>query len=73
MRDALAHGRVWGSSQSGPWYLLRFDRPKKGQVRISFVTEVSALWFRDQANLTIAQVLKIMAAAKLLGMNVFEQ
>jgi len=72
LRDALAHGRVFASSPSGPMSLLKFTRPKKEQTKVTFAAQMDETWFQNQISLTHDQIKKVIAAGKSLGMNSFK-
>ena len=61
VRDALAHGRVSGSSIDGHLRLLKFDRPKDGKVRVVFNEELSVAWFKEQTK-RVYSAIEIVAA-----------
>jgi hypothetical protein len=48
VRDALAHGRVSSNEIDEPLRLLKFDKPSKGYVRITFNELMNEPWFKAQ-------------------------
>ena len=48
IRDAVAHGRISGSSKQGPLRLLKFSKPQNGRVRVTFNEELTEAWFKTQ-------------------------
>ena len=48
LRDALAHGRVWSVDGSFPLRLLKFDRPQKGLVRVTWASSLTEEWLDEQ-------------------------
>lgn len=45
LRDALAHGRVFSTSNYRDFRLIKFDRPENGYARISYSETMSLSWF----------------------------
>jgi hypothetical protein len=46
LRDALAHGRVFGSSATKmPHRLLKFERPKNGKTEVAYSELLDSAWF----------------------------
>ncbi len=48
IRDALAHGRVSASCPKDHLRLLKFSKPRNGKVTVTFNTEMSDDWFKEQ-------------------------
>jgi len=48
LRDALAHGRVAAKGDLDNNHLLKFSKPTRGKVQVTFNAEMSAEWFRNQ-------------------------
>jgi hypothetical protein len=71
LRDALAHGRVSAPETSLPLRLLKFTKPRDGQVEVSFADLMDETWFQEQCRLTHDQAEKVAAASKCLGMKAF--
>lgn len=65
LRDALAHGRVSGTTPYPPHKILKFDSPKNGQVRVAFSQTMDEGWFRDQIRFVFGEVKKVYNACKL--------
>lgn len=72
LRDALAHGRAAALSPSGPMRLLKFTKPKNGQVEVTFAAQMDKTWFQKYITLTRHQLKKVEAAGKRLGLNTFK-
>ena len=48
LRDALAHGSVWSTNGLFPLRLLKFDRPQKGTVEVTWVSTSTEEWLDEQ-------------------------
>ncbi|MFC1912597.1 hypothetical protein ACFLX7_00120 [Chloroflexota bacterium] len=48
IRDAIAHGRVSGQSQTEPLKLIKFDQPRDRQVEVTFSELMTEEWFARQ-------------------------
>ena len=51
IRNALAHGRVSSPTISDNLRLIKFSRPEKGKVKISFNEILDRNWFKDNNKL----------------------
>jgi hypothetical protein len=48
LRDALAHGRVSANAENETLRLLKFNKPNRGRVQITFNQVMSKEWFAEQ-------------------------
>jgi hypothetical protein len=64
LRDALAHGRVSGTEPFPPLKILKFDQPRREQVRVAFSQTMDEDWFRSQILLVLAEVRKVYNSCK---------
>jgi len=65
LRDALAHGRMFGfgSESSRHLRILKFGRKaKNGQVQVTMVQDMTEDWFRTNIEMLMATLLKISQA-----------
>lgn len=65
IRDALAHGRVSASSRHGHLRLLKFDKPRGGNVRVAFNQELSAAWLEEQTGRVYTAIQAVAAQIAL--------
>ena len=71
IRDAIAHGRVFGRIPSPPFRLLKFSRPKDKRTRVTFSVLLTHEWFNQQlakvqeAALTVSEALTSLREGKL--------
>ena len=70
LRDALAHGRVFMGESYSRYQLLKFDKPRRQQVRVVFSRAMDEQWFRSQSRFVIAQCKKAHRAAELFEPSV---
>ena len=66
LRDALAHGRVFGVSPLGPLHLVKFGRPSCGRVRVTHAFVMTGEWFRGQIKRVGDEVRKVQQALSRL-------
>jgi hypothetical protein len=66
LRDAFAHGRVFSREETGPYFLLKFDKPDGGQVKVDFKALLTDDWLKSQKNCIAEEVYKIQKAEQLL-------
>ena len=73
LRDAIAHGRVLGNEAEGPFHIFKFSKPNKSktQVRVELSVEMTPEWLAAQVRHTYDETLKIMNAARQLGLECF--
>jgi len=64
--DAIAHGRVSGLSPSPPFKLLKFDRPLKNKVEVTFSVIMTIEWFNEQIIRTREAMSKVEEAIRRL-------
>lgn len=62
IRDAIAHGRVSAPTPSSSLRLLKFDKPKNNQVKVTFSVLVTKEWFAEQIKRVYNAVLKVNEA-----------
>ena len=62
IRDAIAHRRVSAATYSGTLKLLKFDKPKNGQVKVTFSASLTEKWFAEQIKRVYGAVLKVNEA-----------
>ena len=62
IRDAIAHGRVSAEMPSSSLKLLKFNKPKNGQVRVTFSVTLTKEWFGKQIKRVYDAVLKVNEA-----------
>ena len=71
IREAIAHGRVFGKTPTPPQSLLKFSKPKNNLVRVTFSVQLTKEWFNEQlprvqrAILTVAKALEMLRQGKL--------
>ncbi len=66
LRDALAHGRVSADRPGLPLRLLKFDKPRNGQVLVTFSETMDETWLQDQRELVLGELKKVVAAGQIL-------
>lgn len=59
VRDALAHGRVFTREKKFPLRLIKFSKPRSGNVHIDYSEEMSEMWFKNQIRL-VNKAIKIV-------------
>ena len=62
IHDAIAHRRVSAATYSGTLKLLKFDKPKNGQVKVTFSASLTEKWFAEQIKRVYGAVLKVNEA-----------
>lgn len=62
IRDAIAHGRVSGSTPSSTLNLLKFDKPEKGKVKVTFSILMTKEWFSEQVTRVYKAILRVNEA-----------
>jgi len=62
IRDAIAHGRVSAPTPSASLTLLKFDKPKNNQVKVTFSVLMTKEWFAEQVKRVYDAVLKVNEA-----------
>lgn len=71
IRDAIAHGRVFGDTPNPPMTLLKFSKPENERVKVTFSVQLTQEWFNEQllrvqsAVLIVANALKKLQSGKL--------
>lgn len=71
IRNAIAHGRVFGDTPHPPMTLLKFSKPENKRVEVTFSIQLTQEWFNKQlsrvqsAVLTVASALKQLQSGKL--------
>jgi len=71
IRDAIAHGRVFGDTPHPPMTLLKFSKPMNECVKVTFSVQLTQEWFNKQiprvqkAILTVANALKKLQSGNL--------
>lgn len=71
IRDAIAHGRVFGDAPNPPMTLLKFSKPMNKRVKVTFSVQLTQEWFNKQlprvqsAVLTVANALKKLQSGNL--------
>jgi hypothetical protein len=66
LRDILAHGRISSDKPQHPMNLLKFARPKNGQVEVTHNIEMNRDWYKEQCAKLLDAMLKVMEAAREL-------
>jgi len=66
IRDAIAHGRVSAATPSSSLKLLKFDKPKNNQVKVTFSVLMTKEWFAEQIKRVYNAVLKVNEANEKL-------
>ena len=62
IRDAIAHGRVSAATPSSSLKLLKFDKQKNNQVKVTFSVTMTNEWFGEQTKRVYNAVLKVSEA-----------
>ena len=62
LRDALAHGRVFVPKTGPPPQLLKFTKPRRGEVRVKFAASLTPEWLAAQNNCIQEAISKLYAA-----------
>lgn len=62
IRDAIAHGRVSGATPSSSLRLLKFDKPKNHQVKVTFSVLMTKEWFSEQISRVYKAILRVSEA-----------
>jgi hypothetical protein len=62
IRDAIAHGRVSAATPSSSLKLLKFNKPKNNQVKVTFSVLMTREWFAEQLRRVYDAVLKVSEA-----------
>lgn len=71
IRDAIAHGRVFGDTPQPPMTLLKFSKPINKRVKVTFSVDLTREWFNEQlprvqsAALVVAKALEMLQQGKL--------
>ena len=67
IRDALAHGRIASKSPSPevPSKLVKYDRPRNGNVRVTDCYMLTEEWFHHNINHVLENIEKIVKACAL--------
>ena len=71
IRDAIAHGRIFGDTPHPPMTLLKFSKPINECVKVTFSVQLTQEWFNKQlprvqsAVLTVASALKKLQSSNL--------
>ena len=71
IRDAVAHGRVFGDTPKPPMTLLKFSKPSNKRVKVIFSVQLTPEWFHEQlsktqqATLVVAKALEMLQQGKL--------
>jgi hypothetical protein len=71
LRDAIAHGRVFGQAESPPLRLLKFDQPSKGAVSVTFDALMDQDWFTESRQRVWREVGHVRGAADRFGYSAF--
>lgn len=66
VRDAIAHGRVFGINPQPPMTLLKFDKPIKRQVKVTFSVQLTKEWFDKQIPRVQKEVVIVAKALEML-------
>lgn len=61
IRDALAHGRVSAAETSDDLRLLKFSKPRRGFVEVTFNAPLSHDWFLEQRRRVREALLTVIA------------
>lgn len=66
LRDAIAHGRVWGDSPIPPFYLVKFGKPRKtdNNVPVTFSEKVTLEWINIQIERVLTSVHRVYQAGR---------
>ena len=62
VRDAIAHGRVSGDTPGAPFKLLKFDKPEKKKVKVTFSVLMTIEWFNEQISRVNKAITKVNEA-----------
>jgi hypothetical protein len=62
IRDAIAHGRVSAATPSSSLKLIKFNKPKNNQVKVTFSVLMTREWFAEQLKRVYDAVLKVKEA-----------
>lgn len=66
IRDALAHGRIFGKHPLPPFKLVKFNQPRNKQVKVTFSVELTQEWLmRQQARVQDAFFKVVKAKQRL--------
>lgn len=68
LRDAFAHGRSSTVDFTKPNFLLKFDPPAGGKIKVCFAESLTFDWLNTQAERVAAELTKVVKALKLLGL-----
>lgn len=68
LRDALAHGRIWGSNPYPPFHIVKFAKPKgrDTSVAVTFSETISIEWLATQTLRILREVGKVWRAGSAL-------
>lgn len=64
LRDAIAHGRVSAPVAAEHLRLVKFGKPKNGQVIVEFNVELSEAWFAEQTTRLANEINKMASRLK---------
>lgn len=67
LRDAFAHGRVFSRVETGPYFLLKFDKPEDEQVKVTFKAIMDNKWLKKQIGRVRKAVLIVDNADKQMN------
>lgn len=63
LRDALAHGRVYGSASTRlPMRLLKFDKPRSGQATVTYSELLDQAWLDAKRAWVAGEIEKVAGA-----------
>ena len=62
IRDAIAHGRVSASTPSSSLKLLKFNKPKNNQIKVTFSVLMTKEWFGEHIKRVYEAALKVSEA-----------
>ncbi len=62
LRDALAHGRVYGQTPAPPLRLLKFSDPKKGPIKVEFAETLDPTWLNKQRQMLLENLRTVISA-----------
>jgi hypothetical protein len=66
IRDAIAHGRVFGDIPQPPMTLLKFSKPSNKLVKVKFSVQLTPEWFLEQLSKTQQATLVVAKALEML-------
>jgi len=64
LRDALAHGRVSSETKKNNYKVLKFSKPKSGNVEVVFSQEITETWLIEQKVRVCREIVNVLKVHK---------